>query len=135
MARSRVLPDTCAWIDFFNGRQTPLAHALEQALVQGEVVTCGAVLYEVVQGIKNRKEEAVLLSAFQAVPHLEMSQKLWIAAGRLSATLRKKGRTIPFSDIIIATLALEHKVAILTIDHHFDLVSDLTVVDGGENLP
>ena len=130
MAPNRILPDTCAWIDFLNGRQTALADALEQALLHGEVVTCGVVLYELVKGIRSPKEEALVLNAFQAVPHLEMTDNLWIKAGRLSATLRKKGHTLPFSDIIISTLALEHKLTVLTIDQYFDDVPGLAVVIG-----
>jgi predicted nucleic acid-binding protein len=130
MTSNRILPDTCAWIDFFNGRHTVLAHALEQVLVQGEAVTCGVVLYELVQGIRNKKEESLVLNALQALPHLEMTDKQWIIAGRLSAALRKRGQTLPFSDIIIATLALEHKITILTIDHHFSLVPGLVTVTG-----
>jgi predicted nucleic acid-binding protein len=57
MARNRLLPDTCAWIDFFRGKRTPLANALEQALLSGEVLTCGVVLLELLQGIKSPNEE------------------------------------------------------------------------------
>jgi predicted nucleic acid-binding protein len=125
---NRLLPDTNAWIDFFRGRPSRLAEKLEEALVQGEVATCWVVLYELIQGIKNTREEAILLNAFQAVPHLEMTPELWINAGHLSSALRREGVTLPLSDIIIATLALEHKYTLLTIDRHFDLVPGLTLI-------
>lgn len=124
---NKILPDTCAWIDFFRGRPSRMAEKVEAALVQGEVVTCGVVLFELIQGIKNLKEEALVLSAFQAVPHLEMTDALWIKAGRLSSQLRKKGHTLPLSDIIIATLALEHSCSLLTVDRHFDVIPGLAV--------
>jgi predicted nucleic acid-binding protein len=123
----RFLPDTCAWIDFFNNRQTPLAIALERLLVQGEVHTCGAVKYELVQGVRTGAEEKILLHALQAVTHLEMTELLWIKAGRLSGALRKKGVTIPFSDILIALLALENDLTILTVDRHFEQVAGVRV--------
>ena len=91
MPPNRLLPDTCAWIDFFRGRQTPLAAAIEQALLQGEVSVCGIVLFELLQGIKNPKEETLVQNAFQALPHLEMSRALWIKAGKLSSRLRASG--------------------------------------------
>jgi predicted nucleic acid-binding protein len=126
----RVLADTCAWIDFFNARRTPLAVALEQFLLQGEVFTCGIVKYELVQGVKSSAEEKTLLHALQAVSHLEMDESLWVAAGRLSANLRKKGVTIPFSDIIIAVLALENDLTVLTVDRHFEQVAGVKVKAG-----
>ncbi|MBC8017795.1 MAG: PIN domain-containing protein, partial [Verrucomicrobia bacterium] len=97
---------------------------------RGEVVTCGIVLYELIQGIKNPEEEILVLGAMQAVTHLEMSAELWIKAGRLSAQLRKNGDTLPFSDLLIATLALEHDLSVLTIDTHFDLIAGLKLTQG-----
>ena len=72
----------------------------------GRVVTCGVVLYELVQGIKHPAEEAALLNAFSAVPILELSTELWIEAGGLSAKLRTQGHTLPLSDLLIAVLAI-----------------------------
>lgn len=125
-----LLPDTCAWIEFFRGKQTPMALALEHELSQGEVATCGVILYELVQGIKSSKEETLVLSALQALKHLEMSAALWVRAGRLSADLRKDGHTLPLSDLIIATLALEHNLSVLTVDSHFDLIPGVKVTRG-----
>lgn len=125
---NRILLDTCAWIDFFKASQTRLAERVEAVLVQGEAATCGVVLYELLQGIKSPKEETLVLNAFQVVPHLEMTADLWIKAGRLSSQLRKQGQTLPLSDIMIATLALEHNCSVLTVDRHFDAIPGLSVI-------
>lgn len=130
MGTVKVLPDTCAWIDFFNARSTPLSDALEEALRSGAICTCGIVKYELVQGLKSKEEEQVLFEALQAVEHLEMTGSLWIRAGQLAGGLRKQGITIPLSDILIATLALECKASVLTIDRHFSLIEGLQVVAG-----
>ncbi|HKK00671.1 MAG TPA: PIN domain-containing protein [Desulfuromonadales bacterium] len=124
----RVLPDTCAWIDFFNARRTPLAKALENLLVHGDVYTCGVVKYELVQGLRGKDEERTLLEALQAVTHKEMSETLWLDAGRLSAALRKKGVPLPFSDILIAAVALKNDLTVLTVDRHFDQIPRLRVL-------
>jgi predicted nucleic acid-binding protein len=127
---NKILPDTCAWIDFFKSRPTPLVDRLKTALTDGTVVSCGVVMYELLQGIRSQKEEELVISAFQALPQLEMTAAAWIKAGRLSAELRKQGHTIPLSDIIIATLARDHECEVLTIDRHFDLIPGLTVCRG-----
>lgn len=129
MAVTRLLPDTCAWIDFFRGKQTPLATALEQSLLSGDVLTCGVVLLELLQGIKDSREEQLVHNALLALPHLEMTRDLWLKAGKLSSLLRKKGQILPLSDIIIATIAREHGCAVLTIDRHFETIEGLTVVN------
>ena len=128
MATNRILPDTCAWIDFFRGKRTPLANALEQALLSGEVLTCGVILFELLQGIKSPGEEELVQNALLALPHLEMNRDLWIKSGKLSSLLRTKGQILPLSDIIIAATALEHNCAVLTVDRHFEAVSGLKVV-------
>lgn len=107
-----------------------MAEGLGDALMRIEVVTCGVVLFELLQGIKNPDEETKVQNALQALPHLEMTRDLWIRAGQLAAKLRNTGHTLPLSDIIIATLALEHACAVMTIDHHFEIIPGLNIVKG-----
>ncbi|NCP78814.1 MAG: PIN domain-containing protein [Desulfuromonadales bacterium] len=125
----RVLADTCAWIDFFNNRGTPLAKALERHLLQGGVCTCGIVKYELVQGLKSSQEEVLLLEALRALDHLEMTESLWRDAGRLSTSLCQMGVTLPLSDILIATLAMAHGLSVLTVDRHFTQITGLRVFE------
>lgn len=128
MASNRILPDTCAWIDFFRGKQTSLAQALEQSLVSSDVQTCGIVLFELLQGIKSPREEEQVQNALLALPQMEMTRNLWMKAGKLASLLRTKGQILPLSDIIIAAIALEHDCAVLTIDRHFEVVPGLKVL-------
>lgn len=128
MAPGRILPDTCAWIDFFRGRPTPLAESLGESLLRVEVVTCGAVLYELLQGIKNPGEEEQVKNGLQALSYLEMTRDLWSSAAQLSSQLRASGHTLPFSDIMIAAIALNHGCAVLTIDRHFEVIPGLIIV-------
>ena len=79
------------------------------------------------QGARSEKEQAELTNALSALPFLEMTEALWVKAGRLSASLRKAGKTIPFSDILIATLALENNLAVMTVDEHFRTIPGLTI--------
>jgi len=130
MTSHRILPDTCAWIDYFNARETPLASAVEYLLQRGEVYTCGAVKYELIQGVKLGKEETMLVTAMQALYYIEMTESLWLKAGRLAAYLRRKGITIPFSDTLIAVIAKEENLTILTTDRHFGLVPEIVTIAG-----
>lgn len=125
MAAEIILPDTCAWIDYFNGRDTIVACSLAHALTNGEIVTCGVVMYELFQGIRSDKEAEVLRNAFSSLRYIEMDKGLWLSAAQLSVSLRKKGVTIPSSDIQIAAISLQHRLTILTVDQHFRQVPDL----------
>lgn len=129
MAAGRgVLADTCAWIDFFSPAGGPLAEAVGQALAIGGVRLCGVVLYEVAQGIRSERERRTLLPALEALDFLEMDRATWLRAAGISAALRRGGITIPMSDIVIASLALEHDLPVLTVDPHFSEVPGLKVL-------
>lgn len=131
MKSKGVLPDTCAWIDYFRPGTTPLGQALEKALKSEAVFICGPVIYELVQGVRSEKEQTLLKSALNALPFLEMNETLWIKAGRLSANLRKEGKTIPFSDVLIAVLSIEKNLAVMTVDEHFRDIPGLEIrMDG-----
>lgn len=105
-----------------------MAETLGESLLRVEVVTCGAVLYELLQGIKNPGEEEQVKNGLQALSYLEMTRDLWGRAAQLSSQLRAGGHTLPFSDIMIAALALNHDCAVLTIDRHFEVIPGLVIV-------
>ena len=126
---AKLMPDTCVWIDFLKNRNTPLTLQLEQALLQGEVYTCGVVLYELLQGIRNPGEDQQVQAAFDALVMLEVTAQTWVSAAKLSSELRKQGITLPMSDIIIAAVALEHNVTIMTVDHHFHRIPGLLLIN------
>jgi predicted nucleic acid-binding protein len=114
----KVLIDTSAWVDFFRG--TPItADTVAKLIGKGEACICGVVSYELVQGAKSDDEALNLSSVLSALDYVEMTSDLWIRAGNLSAGLRKKGITLPMSDLLIGAIALEHGLEVLTLDDHF----------------
>lgn len=124
----KLLPDTCVWIDFLRNRETDLTLQLEQALLHGEVYTCGVVLYELLQGIRNPGEDEQVRTAFDALTMLEITSATWVAAVRLSSGLRKQGIILPLSDMLIAAVAVEHNLTIITVDAHFQQIPGLSLV-------
>lgn len=128
MKNNGALADTCAWIDYFKPGPSILKNSLEKLLLNGRVFVCGPVLYELTQGVKSVKERAAVMDALQSLDYLEMTGHLWVKAGELSSTLRKAGKTIPFSDVLIAAIALENKLSVVTIDKHFGAVKGLDVL-------
>jgi hypothetical protein len=129
MANPRLLPDTCVWIDFFRGADSEPARFLEQALRgSATVCVCGPILYELVQGVRSEKEETAIINALEGLVALEVTDTLWIGAGRLSAQLKKQGITLPNSDLLIAAVALENDLTVLTRDRHFLRIPQLATM-------
>ena len=120
-----VLVDTSAWIPYFNSEDSEIGRFVERLLTDGRVVTTGVILAELLQGAKVEKELNALLESIVALPFLETSLRTWIRTGTISYSLRRKGIAIPLTDLIIASLALEHDCSVLTLDPHFEKIPEI----------
>lgn len=116
---TRIIVDTTIWIEFFRNPQSPHSNHLKDLLRQRRVVMAGMVLAEIVQGVKDPKKAKLVLSGFTKLPYSEMTKDRWQQAGEMSASLRKKGTTLPLSDLIIASCALAEGCEVYTLDPHF----------------
>ena len=126
--KANIIVDTSAWIEYFNKADSEIGKSVEEMLRAGKVCGAGIILTELLQGAKIEKEFDSILESFIALPFLDSSLKTWIRSGRISFSLRRKGITIPTTDLIIAGLALEHHVSIFTLDPHFEKIPDLTLI-------
>ncbi|MCJ7783902.1 MAG: PIN domain nuclease [Desulfobacterales bacterium] len=117
-----VLVDTTVWIDFFAAKSTPEVAELERLLNEGEdICTCGIILTEVLQGIREDEDYQRTLSRFDTFLFLPMNRQAFVRAAELYRSLRRRGVTIrkPI-DCMIASIAIEHDIALLHSDRDFD---------------
>ena len=122
-----VLPDTCAWIDFFAGKETAAANLVAVALRNSPVFTCGPVLSELLQGTRGDRDREAVLESHRALEYADATPAVWVRAGDLAATLRRSGTTVPLSDLLIAAIAIEQRLEIITADRHFGLIPGVRV--------
>lgn len=120
-----VLVDTCVWIDFLRGSDTPHRVGLRQLLEAHRVLLCGVILAELIQGLRRRTQADVLHHALGGLPYLEMTKQVWTRAGQLGARLSGSGLPVPLSDLTIAALTVETEVALYSFDPHFDRLPEL----------
>jgi len=59
----------------------------------------------------------------ESLEMLPITSNVWEKAYELGFTLRRKGVTIPTTDLIIAGLAIEHKSLLLHQDEHYEKIS------------
>lgn len=116
-----ILVDTSAWIDFFRGIE-PVAEAVDRLLDTNEVALCGPVIVEIRRGIRTRAERARVLPLLEGCHLLEQPARLWQDAGELGWFLGRRGATVKSLDLLIASYALTHGVAVLTRDGDFELM-------------
>lgn len=121
-----ILADTCIWIEFFK-QLSSIGDVLEARIIEDSIWVCGVVMYELAQGVKSDHERSQIFTTVSNLAYAEMSKTLWQQAGYLSSSLRKKGLTIPFSDILIAALSIEHNLQVFTLDGHFKEIPGVTL--------
>ncbi|MBW1783705.1 MAG: PIN domain-containing protein [Deltaproteobacteria bacterium] len=120
-----IIVDTCVWIEFFRNQESKLTQHLKGLLRERNVIMVGMVMAEILQGVKDPKEAALVKQNLEKLPYLEMTREVWEAAGEISASLRLTGITMPLSDLIIAGIALSGDHEIFSIDPHFEKVDGL----------
>jgi len=129
----KVLVDTSAWVDFLNKHESAVASALAELLQgQDDICTCGLVVTEVFQGLRNERGRSDIARLFRDMTFLEPSGvDSYLRAAELFRRLREKGRTVlSAADLIIASIAAEAGCHLLARDRDLEaiLASGLTRV-------
>ncbi|MEO0416026.1 MAG: PIN domain-containing protein [Verrucomicrobiota bacterium] len=132
-----VIVDTSAWIEFFRRDGDLLAKLAVKALIdEFEATLCGPVEMEFLGGARPH-EKAEIAEAFDIMPYVTNDQKLWRKAAGVYAQLRKSGLTVPWNDVLIATIAKEKLYRVYSVDKHFTsmakILPDLILYEPGYN--
>jgi predicted nucleic acid-binding protein len=119
----RYLVDTSAWIlalrkNFQENAKTRIDELLRYHLV----FTTDMIKLELLSGTKTEKEFDRLETRFEGLVNIEADRSIWFRAFKLGFHLRRKGLTIPHTDILIASCALQRDAIVLHADAHFDLM-------------
>ncbi|MCF6263877.1 MAG: PIN domain nuclease [Xanthomonadales bacterium] len=116
-----IIVDTSVWIDYFNGSENSLTHALDKALIDGSVAIGDLILLEILQGIKTERDYKQTKIALATLEQYEMfGNTMVLKCAENFRFLRKKGITIrKTNDVIIATFCIENKLPLLFSDRDF----------------
>lgn len=127
---SKIMVDTSIWIQYFRGKLGQNEELIERGLNQNFVCVTGPILAELLQGVKSAKEYEMLGQCIDAIPYVNCEYGDWIKAGEMAFELRRKGITIPLSDIIIAAVAIRIGAEIYTRDQHFEKITAAKIYRG-----
>jgi len=124
MPNKLFLVDTSAWLfalrkDFILEVKDRIDHLLKENVI----ITIGIVKLEILGGTKTQNEFQRLKTRLDALDMVETDTGLWEEAYRLSFELRRKGITVPYTDILITACALRTESAVVHADAHFDLMA------------
>jgi len=126
-----VLVDTSVWVDFFNGHASPEADTLARLIADRvDLCTCGVIVTEFFQGIRERRTLATLEEHFREMPLLvPRDPDTYFAAAAVFRKLRRKGITVRSTiDCLVAQLAAEGDALLLAKDRDLRLIIDSGVL-------
>ena len=117
------LVDTSAWIFALRKDFLPaIKDRIEYLLKENVIFTTGLVKLELLGGTKSKSEFQRLKLRLDALDSVEWDSALWENAYNLAFDLRRKGITVPYTDILIASCALKIGAILVHADAHFDLM-------------
>ena len=127
MESKGFLLDTTILIDFLRGNEEAIS-ILNSLVEEGPLACCPITVAEVFSGA--RPEELPRIEEFfDALVYYPISYKTARRAGLYRRDYQKKGITLSISDTLIAALAVDNSLALVTKNvRHFPM-SDLTVME------
>ena len=120
-----MLVDTSVWIELLNGGLG--SSVPEQELLN--FVTCGPVVQEVLQGLRNDPASDAFREAFLALPVLSdpLPSASFLSAAEIYRLGRAKGYTIRSStDCLIAAIAIDNRMPVWHKDRDFEAIARYT---------
>lgn len=122
-----ILVDTSIWIEFLKGTLHPKPQPDDLLLC----VTCGPVIQEVLQGLREGRASDRFRSSFLALPALSdpLGQELYLEAADIFQHGRRRGITVRSStDCLIAAIAIKNKVPVWHRDRDFTMIEKYTAL-------
>ena len=116
-----ILVDTSVWVAHLRGHRTTATAKLEEAVTREPLLVGDLILLEILQGARDEAHATRIergLRQYRVVPLLD--DDLAPRAARNYRKLREAGVTIrKTADIIIGTICIEHRHALLHDDRDF----------------
>ncbi len=128
-ATGSALLDTTIVVDHLRGKSPALGDRFKETTTLYLPVTAlGELLYGAYKSAFEPKGLKQIEDFVQLCALLAPDEETAHYYGRIHADLARLGKPIPQNDIWIAAIALEHNLPLATRDHHFSLVSGLTLL-------
>lgn len=127
MDNNLVLVDTSVWILALRKSPVPAVRdEVEDLLAANRVAIVPMVRLELLGGTRSPQEFTRLKSRLGALHQIPAEESTWDMAERLSFELRRQGKIIPYTDILIGSAAILSSALLLHADRHFDLMAEDT---------
>ena len=136
MNPSLVLIDTSVWLLSLGRSAQPMVkERVRELLAENRVAITPMITLEILGGTRTEEEFIRLKSRLDALHQIPLGEKDWEEAARIAFRLRRQGKAIPYTDILIATAAIQAKALLLHADQHFGMIAESTGLSQESLLP
>ena len=124
MSDEPVLIDTSAWLFALRKDFLPeIKDRIDLLLKENLVLTTGIIRLELLAGASSKAEYNRLKTRLSELESIQTDDLLWEMACEMGFILRRKGITVPYTDILISACALSQGCMVLHADNHFNLMA------------
>ncbi len=124
MSDSWILIDTSVWILSLRKEGNPVIKERVKGLLELDVVAITPIIQlELLSGTRTKAEFERLKKRLKALHAFPIGESVWEKAALVAFDLRRKGKSVPYTDILIAAVAMLNDLILLHVDHHFQLIS------------
>lgn len=115
--------DTSVWVPYFRYGASELGDFIDGLIDDGLVYINGIVLVELLTGSRTPAELERLKLALAGLNYVPGDRESLGAAGRNGFALKRKGLSVPMSDLIIATDCIENDLVLIDSDGHYEAIA------------
>lgn len=125
-----ILVDSSAWVAYYRPEGSEgLKNLIKEVITADLVAVNGIIVVEILSGISKELEFNKVASDFKGFHSLSLSEESFFEASSLGSSLRRKGVTVPSTDLIIAASAIKNNAMLHHLDSHFDLIAEHTPLE------
>ena len=121
------LIDSSAWIEYLRPQGSKMVkERVREVLEKESAVSCGIVIVEILRGARDEKSFQVLKETLLSLPQLPLDNTVIERAAHYGFLLDRKGKTVPTTDILIASAAYGQAVVLyIDIDRDFETIGSV----------
>lgn len=122
--QQKYMIDTSVWIDYFRDSDKELNDFIDRLIDEDVVYTNGVIKSELLIGTKTQKEYDLTKNNLECFHSLELDDRIFSETSEVGFQLKRKGITVPLSDLIIAVQCFEHQLMLIEKDKHFQKIKE-----------
>jgi len=92
---------------------------------KNDIILCGVVRAELVHGARSEKNRRDIQDFLDLYRPLDLESEDWRTLGDQLYSYKMGGFTVPFTDAVIASIAIKYDISVWANDKHFDMMKSV----------